>query len=485
MSDRWTKHSAWLLRTGLFAIPPAAEPAQLRVQPCGCQDDGKIIHRFCREHGREWGKTALAAAEPAKTGESLGLSENLLVVPADPAPAKGPQPVEQWEEDARSWLLGAQRDRADGETHHPIDAPIEAVYRALYALHAERFARGQAESRLREVEAERDEALAAVRELKSARSRDACEVSEVRALHEEVANRLREVEAENAAMRCSAAEVAELNQPNLMREMALAIRMQDLEHERDEAHNHANRAQERAEQLEAERDAYCIAFGRTADETVDQHVAAIKRIIDRAEAEADACNDLRKHEEQTHAELGAILGTDTSLLDGARRLKADRDRWQQCHAQVVNGLEQARQGWKETEAENASLQQELAKEREIAVNDPAEERAERYAAEAVDLTRRLMAAEAERDALAIDASNLNEACGELEADKAALRQRVERLSEALTGLVDIVDAMRNDSSFKGVFLSAHVHGIKYTGPDISADLIRARAALAAETGEPK
>jgi hypothetical protein len=34
---------------------------------------------------------------------------------------------------------------------------------------------------------------------------------------------------------------------------------------------------------------------------------------------------LLEHERQTHEELGAVLGTDTSLLDGARRLLAERD----------------------------------------------------------------------------------------------------------------------------------------------------------------
>jgi len=43
----------------------------------------------------------------------------------------------------------------------------------------------------------------------------------------------------------------------------------------------------------------------------------------RAQAEA-ALAEAREHEEQTHAELSAILGTDDSLLECAKRLKSER-----------------------------------------------------------------------------------------------------------------------------------------------------------------
>lgn len=51
------------------------------------------------------------------------------------------------------------------------------------------------------------------------------------------------------------------------------------------------------------------------------------------------------------------------------------------------------------EARIRELETERASERDISMNDPCEQRAERYALEAIDLTYRLMAAEAELAAL--------------------------------------------------------------------------------------
>lgn len=49
--------------------------------------------------------------------------------------------------------------------------------------------------------------------------------------------------------------------------------------------------------------------------TADAAIAELKARIE----------ELSKHEENTHERLGAILGTDTSLEDGARRLKQRAD----------------------------------------------------------------------------------------------------------------------------------------------------------------
>lgn len=53
--------------------------------------------------------------------------------------------------------------------------------------------------------------------------------------------------------------------------------------------------------------------------------------------------EMEAHEQQTHDILGAILGTDTSLEDGARRLEAERDALRGCGN--CNRVQYTTKGW--------------------------------------------------------------------------------------------------------------------------------------------
>lgn len=66
--------------------------------------------------------------------------------------------------------------------------------------------------------------------------------------------------------------------------------------------------------------------------TVEQKLYANNSILRAANEE------LKKHEQQTHETLGEILGTDTSLEDGAKRLKAENERLLR-YERAWNGLQ--------------------------------------------------------------------------------------------------------------------------------------------------
>jgi len=53
--------------------------------------------------------------------------------------------------------------------------------------------------------------------------------------------------------------------------------------------------------------------------------------------------EVEAHEQLTHRELGAILGFDTSLADGAKRLKDERDTLRAANAAMTKDLDY----WKE------------------------------------------------------------------------------------------------------------------------------------------
>lgn len=74
----------------------------------------------------------------------------------------------------------------------------------------------------------------------------------------------------------------------------------------------------------------CAKWLREADET-------IRGLKDDLAAERERADALQAHEDQTHAVLGAILGTDDSLEQCAKRLLADRDRLRVVIEQAPHG----------------------------------------------------------------------------------------------------------------------------------------------------
>lgn len=79
-------------------------------------------------------------------------------------------------------------------------------------------------------------------------------------------------------------------------------------------------------------------LGRHVKELFDDQQSLIEQraaITAENERLAGEVEELREHERQTHERLGAILGTDDSLEECAKRLKADRDaikvQWQSLH----------------------------------------------------------------------------------------------------------------------------------------------------------
>lgn len=69
----------------------------------------------------------------------------------------------------------------------------------------------------------------------------------------------------------------------------------------------------------AETDGARFHYTGITDEGIDRLIAELEFAWNNIAA-------LGEHEQQTHEELGAILGTDTSLLDGAKRLQAEVER---------------------------------------------------------------------------------------------------------------------------------------------------------------
>ncbi len=73
----------------------------------------------------------------------------------------------------------------------------------------------------------------------------------------------------------------------------------------------------------------------------------------------------------------------------------------------------------------------------------------------------------------------------LERELAASQAEVERLREALAGLVEKLDVVHGDSRYESVWAIAQLHGgVPYSGPTYTAELATARAAITrqGETG---